>query len=258
MHKNLPKHIVITGASSGIGAALAREYAARGIVLGLLGRNEARLQVVQAACEAEGAQVVLGVMDVTDERAMRQWLETFDAKYPVDLLVANAGISLGSSRTGDAVLEEEEAARQLFKVNVDGMLNSVLPLVPFMVQRGHGQIALMASLAAMRGLPSAPAYSTSKAAVKHYGEALRGKLGKHGVRVSVICPGYVKTPLTEVNRFPMPFLMEADKAARIIRKGLVRNKPRIAFPWMLYVPLWLLSCLSPRLTDRFFAALPEK
>ncbi|MGB1539781.1 MAG: SDR family NAD(P)-dependent oxidoreductase, partial [Rickettsiales bacterium] len=123
---------------------------------------------------------------------------------------------------------------------------------------GKGQIAVMSSLAGMRGLPSAPAYSASKAAVKAFGEALRGELGKKGVQVSVICPGYIKTPLTDVNTFPMPFIMSAERAAERIQKGLVRNKPRIAFPLRLYLPLWFASCLSPHLTDRFFAALPSK
>lgn len=248
------KHIVITGASSGIGAALAREYAAPGIRLGLLGRNAERLAEIRSDCELRGADVESASIDVTDAEGMAAWLGAFDARSPVGLLVANAGISGGSGGGGDA----DASTRRIFATNVDGVVNTVLPLAARMAERGGGQIAIVSSLAGMRGLPSAPAYSASKAAVKAYGEALRGSLGKRGVKVSVVCPGYVKTPLTDVNTFPMPFLMGGEQAAKRIRRGLERNRPRIAFPLRLYLPLWVLSCLSPRLTDWFFARLPEK
>lgn len=253
MSAPMPKNIVITGASSGIGAALAVEYAAEGVQLGLLARNAERLAEVKAECEAKGASVSTASIDVAAREAMHDWLLDFDSKYPIDLLVANAGISSGSGG-GD----EPDVTYRLFATNVDGVLNSVLPVAPLMVGRRKGQIALVSSLAGIRGLPSAPAYSASKNAVRAYGEALRGKLGKDGVKVSVVCPGYVKTPLTDVNTFPMPFIMEAPKAAQVIRKGLARNRSRIAFPWQLYVPLWIMSSLSTALTDWFFARLPEK
>lgn len=247
------KNIVITGASSGLGAALAREYAAEGVHLGLLGRSDARLAEVQADCEAKGATVTTGVIDVASRQLMENWLIAFDKATPIDLLIANAGISSG---TGGG--DEPFLTYRLFATNVDGVLHTVLPIAPRMVERKRGQIALVSSLAGIRGLPSAPAYSASKNAVRAYGEALRGKLGKDGVKVNVICPGYIKTPLTDKNTFPMPFLMSAEKAARIIRKRLRRNRSRIAFPWMLYVPLWFLASLSTALTDWFFARLPEK
>lgn len=250
----MQKNIVITGASSGVGAALAREYAGKGVHLGLLGRSSERLAEVRADCEERGATVQTASIDVTAAEAMASWLAEFDAGHPVDLLVANAGISGGSGMGRDA----EELTRRIFATNVDGVLNTVLPVAPRMAARKSGQIALISSLAGMRGLPSAPAYSASKAAVRAYGEALRGSLGKQGVKVNVICPGYIKTPLTDVNTFPMPFLMSAEKAAKIMRRGLDRNRSRIAFPLRLYLPLWFLSCLSPSLTDWFFARLPEK
>lgn len=250
----MQKNIVITGASSGIGAALAREYAAAGVHLGLLGRNAERLAKTRADCEAQGATVQTASIDVTAAEALGAWLEDFDAAHPIDLMVANAGISGGKSKPDDAA----ELARRIFATNIDGVVNSIHPVAPRMAERKRGQIAIISSLAAMRGLPSAPAYSASKAAVRAYGEALRGSLGKQGVKVNVICPGYIKTPLTDVNTFPMPFLMTAEKAAKIIRRGLERNRSRLAFPLRLHVPLWFLSCLSPTLTDWFFARLPEK
>lgn len=248
------KVVVISGASSGLGAALAEEYAGRGVVLGLLGRDAERLEEVRARCVTLGAQVQAGQVDVTDADAMTQWLQDFDAQYPVDLVIANAGISAGTGGTS----EMAEVTRKLFATNVDGVFNTVLPLVPAMAKRGKGQVAIISSLAGIRGLPSAPAYSASKAAVRFWGEGLRGQLGKQGIGVSVVCPGYIRTPLTDVNTFPMPFIMPASKAAEIIRRGLQKNRSRIAFPLPLYIPLWFLSCLSPWLTDRFFASLPEK
>lgn len=247
-------HIVITGASSGIGAALACEYAGRGVTLSLLGRDVARLQTVAMRCEEQGATVQMAVVDVQAREEMEATLTAWDNALPVDVVIANAGISAGSGGSGAYA----QTMRMVMAVNVDGVLNSILPLIPRMQARKSGQIALMSSLAGIRGLPSAPAYSAAKAAVRFLGEGLRGSLGKDGIKVSVICPGYVKTPLTDANNFPMPFLMPAEEAARRIRKGLQCNTPRIAFPKRLYLPLWLLSCLSPRLTDWFFARLPEK
>lgn len=247
------RNIVITGASSGIGAALAVEYAAQGVHLGLLARDAERLAAVKSACEEKGAQVVTASIDVAAREAMHDWLVAYDDARPIDLLIANAGVSGGSGGG-----EDPEATYRMFATNVDGVLNTVLPVAPQMASRRSGQIALISSLAGIRGLPSAPAYSATKNAVRAYGEALRGSLGKQGVKVSVVCPGYVKTPLTDANDFPMPFIMEAGGAARLIRKGLERNRSRITFPWQLYVPLWFLSCLSTALTDWFFARLPEK
>jgi short-subunit dehydrogenase len=185
---------------------------------------------------------------------MEYWLNTIDWGTPIDLIIANAGISAGSGIHG----ENGQQVHDIFSTNINGVVNTVQPLIPAMIKRGRGQIAIMSSLAGMRGLPSCPAYSASKACVKAYGEGLRGWLGTHGVQVSVICPGYIKTPLTSVNDFPMPFLMEPSRAARIIAQRLRWNQSRIAFPLILHVPLWLMSCLSPTLTDWFFARLPAK
>lgn len=249
----MTKNIVITGASSGIGAALAREYARKDVHLGLLARNAERLAEVKADCEARGATVQTASIDVASREAMQGWLCAFDERTPVDLLIANAGISGGSGGGNGA-----DSTYRIFATNMDGVLHTVLPITPRMAARKSGQVAIISSLAGIRGLPSAPAYSASKAAVRALGEGLRGELGGQGVKVNVVCPGYVKTPLTDKNTFPMPFLMPAEKAAVIIRKGLERNRSRIAFPWQLYVPLWFLSCLSTALTDWFFARLPKK
>ncbi|MCH7487913.1 MAG: SDR family NAD(P)-dependent oxidoreductase [Proteobacteria bacterium] len=242
-----PRSILITGASSGIGAALARAYAGPGVFLALSGRNEERLDKVAGACRKRGAVAEARILDVTDGPAMARWLAGVDGGHPLDLVIANAGIS-----------GAEDRVREIFAVNLAGVLNTVLPAIPPMRGRGRGQIAIMSSIAGIRGLPSAPAYAASKAAVKAYGEGLRGSLAADGVRVSVICPGFVKSPMTASNRFPMPFLMEAHKAARIIRRGLAREAPLIAFPWPLVWGLRLVSALPSPIADSLLGRLPAK
>jgi len=248
------KNILITGASSGIGAALAIAYARRGVTLGLIGRNGDRLEEIASKAMKKGAKVVMGIIDVRDKHLMKEFIASFDRKHEIDLVIANAGIS-----AGDADDEDYAAVTyDLFSTNIDGVLNTILPIIPFMKKRQIGQIAIMSSLAGIRGLPSCPAYSASKAAVRFYGEGLRGALKSDGIDVSVICPGYIKTPLTAKNKFPMPFIMTPEKACEIIMKGLENKRSRIAFPLALYIPLWLLTCLPVALTDRLFAMLPRK
>ena len=250
----MTKNIIITGASSGIGAALAKQYAASGVRLGLIGRNEARLQEIAKAATAQGAEVEIAIIDVCNTGAMAEWLTKFDTANPIDILIANAGISAGAG----GLQETHEKMREIFAINLDGVLNTILPIIPFMQARKSGQIALMSSLAGIRGMPSCPAYSASKGAVRFLGEGLRGELKDYNIKLSVICPGYIKTPMTDVNKFPMPFIMSAEKSAKIIIAGLEKNKSRIAFPLALYLPLWLMSCLPMAITDWFFAALPRK
>lgn len=247
-------NILITGASSGIGAALAREYAAAGTTLHLLGRNSERLQAVANECRAKGAEVRTAKIDVTDKEAMQAYIDKADAQSPLQLVIANAGISAGTGGTQEPPAQVEH----IFNVNVNGVLYTVQPAVTHMIARKRGHIAIVSSLAGMRALPSCPAYSASKAAVRYYGDALRGALHAHGVMVSVICPGYVHTPMTAVNDFPMPFVMKAERAAAIIRCGLNRRNARIAFPSLLYIPLCWVASLPIFMTDRLFRRLPAK
>ncbi len=249
-----PRAILITGASSGIGAAIAREYAEGGVFLALSGRNAERLAAVAQDCRDAGADVEARPVDVVDRAGMADWIEGIDDSHPLDLVIANAGISSGTSGVDDF----DPRTRKVFDINVGGVFNTVHPILPRMRRRGRGQIAIMSSIAGFRGIPGATAYAASKAAVRSYGEGLRGLVKAEGLRVSVICPGYVVSAMTAKNDFPMPLIMPAERAARIIRRGLARDKARIAFPWPMYFTTWLASVIPPGWTDPIFARLPRK
>ena len=223
--------ILITGASSGIGEALALAYAGAGTTLGLLGRNAERLESVAARCRERGATVRTAAIDVRARGELKAWIEAFDREHPVDLLVANAGVMAGTPPGGD--IERADTAAALIETNVGGVLNTVQPLLPPMMARGRGQIAIVGSLAGFIPLPDAPSYSASKSAVLSYGLSLRALLAPRGIRVSVICPGYIETPMTAREIGPHPFKMSAGRAAGKIRRGLQRDRAVIAFPLLL-------------------------
>lgn len=244
-----PRSILVTGASSGIGAALAAAYAAPDVFLFLHGRHANRLVNVAQTARRREAVVREHRGDVMDASELATWIKACDAECPLDLVIANAGVSAESGGRR----ETAEQARTLFDVNLYGVLNTVHPAVDVMKVRRHGQIAIMSSLASFRGFARSPAYCASKAAVRLYGEGLRADLVKHGIRVNVICPGFIATPMTDVNPFPMPFLMSAEQAARHIVKGLQRNQARIAFPWPMYWATRLLTALPQSLLDRLMA-----
>ena len=249
--KTPPANILITGASSGIGAALAVEYAARGAAnIFICGRNAERLAEVAAAARAAaaGGRVAMHerTLDVCDAAATRAWIEECNAAAALNLAVANAGVGTG--------VELEPEIRATFATNVGGVVNTVLPALDLKIP----QIALVSSLTAYHGLPACPAYSASKACVKAWGAGLRGAVARDGVNVSVICPGFVRSRITDRNTCPMPFFMEADKAARIIARGLAKNKGLITFPWQMRFAAWLAASLPECVSEKLFASLPSK
>lgn len=249
-----PKSILITGGSSGIGEALALAYAAPGVFLALGGRSAERLAAAAQGCRSRGATVTTGQIDVREAAALAEWITAVDREHPLDLVIANAGISAGAGTFG----ETAQQARSILAVNLDGVVNTVLAALEVMRPRRRGQIAIMSSLASFRGFPGAPAYCASKAAVRVWGEALRGMVRRDGISVCVICPGYVRSPMTDRNDFPMPFLMSAERAAHIIRRGLAAHRARVVFPRRLYAVVWLLALLPPAWTDPLLRRLPEK
>ena len=246
--------VLITGASSGLGAGLARDYAATGTTLFLCGRDTTRLEAVAASCRERGARVHAEILDVTDAPAMRHWVESCDAIRPLDLVIANAGISIATLGGG----EDDRHTRATFAVNLDGTLNTVLPALPFLRARRRGHVALMSSLASFRGFAGAQAYCASKAAVRLWGEGLRPTLADDGITVSVICPGFVDTPMTRINTCPMPFLLDVDTAVAIIRRGLDHGRGRIAFPWQTHLMARLAGSLPDRLMDAIARRMPRK
>jgi short-subunit dehydrogenase len=218
-----PRSILITGASSGIGAALARRYARPGIHLALGGRDPSRLAITAAACRQAGADVTARTVDVTDRPAMTDWISGVDQDAPLDLVIANAGTA------GRDLPDGPERTRAIFTVNLDGVLNTIEPAEAAMVRRGSGHLALMSSLASFHGSPNLAAYCGSKAAVRLLGEGLRQPLARKGIVVSVICPGFVRTPMNAGVHPRLPLTMSAERAAAIIARGLARGSARIAF-----------------------------
>lgn len=250
-----PKSILITGASSGIGEALAYTYAKNGVFLCLNGRNKERLDAVANKCILLGADVEAKVVDVTNRKKMEEWIKYADSQNIFDLVIANAGISGGTgAMSGEAIKQ----TRQIFDINLIGVINTIEPILYEMISRKKGQIVFISSLAGYRGFPSAPAYSASKGAIRFYGEALRGDLKGTGVNVSVVCPGFVTSRITDANDFKMPMKMSAEKAAHIIKHGLEKNKGRISFPLPIVFVSWFLSILPDSVAQIILSKLPQK
>ena len=249
-----PKSVFITGASSGIGKELALAYAEAGKVLSLCGRNEQRLNETAELCRAKGAEVYTYLFDVRDREAAEQAVSEANAVYPIDLLIANAGVSAG-------VLGMDEtpvSTRSIFETNIFGVVNTVLPAAEFMKEKKAGHIVIISSLSGYRGMASCPAYSASKSCVKAWGEALWGTLKPYGIQVTVVCPGFIETPLTDKNQFKMPFLMKAPKAAALMKKRIQKRPPIIAFPWIMAFGAWLGGWLPARLILPILGRLPKK
>jgi short-subunit dehydrogenase len=251
--------ILITGASSGIGRGIALAYAEPGARLNLLGRNADRLAAVEAAALAKGADVETSEADVRDRLHMAAWLAEADRRRGFDLVIANAGITTGLAP--GQMMEDPDAVRAVLATNLFGVLNTIEPLIASMLSRGQGHIAIIGSMAALRPLSYAPAYSAAKAAVHAYADALRGRLEPHGLHVSLVIPGFVKTPLNDSISARKPWEMSENEAARVIRRGLDRKKAIIAFPRRLYAIAVLGRLLPPRFVDwtmdRFTVSVPE-
>lgn len=245
--------VVVSGASSGIGAALARLYAARGARLGLIARRRGMLDAL--AAQLPGESLVCDA-DVRDVRAMRQVAERFVSRFGgVDVVIGNAGVSAG---TLTSHADDQPVFREIFDINVVGLFNTFQPFLPSMLAAGGGALVGIASVAGFRGLPGASAYSASKAAAITYLESLRVELRGTGVDVLTICPGYIDTPMTARNPYPMPFILPADEAARRMLRAIDRRKAHSVVPWQMGVVGALLKGLPRPFYDRLFARAPHK
>ncbi len=247
------RSVLITGASSGIGRGLALAYAAPGIRLALTGRDRDRLDAVARDARARGAEVETGVLDVRDRAAMAGWIARVDAATPFDLAIANAGITTGLAP--DEVMEEPEAVRAIIATNLVGVLNTVEPAAERMVARGHGQVAVIGSIAGLHGLPYSPAYCITKAGVHAYAESIRARLEQRGVLVSLVVAGFVKTPLNDSIAAVKPGELSERQAGLLIKRRLAAGHATIAFPWFLYLAALLGRLLPARGYDRIMLAI---
>jgi short-subunit dehydrogenase len=238
------KKIFLTGASSGIGEGLALEMAKRGAILGLLARREDMLRDLAARCEAAGGKARVLPADVTDAGAVKKAADEFRNEFgQIDMLIANAGIG-GSA---DARNLDIERVTQIITVNLIGAVHSVGAVLPEMLERKSGQLVAISSLAGYRGLPKSSAYCASKAGVSNFFESLRLDLRGTGVDVTIIHPGFIKTPLTAGRENKMPFLMELDDGVKKILTIIEKRKKSAAFPFPLsalvragnFFPIWL-------------------
>ena len=245
--------VFLTGASSGIGAALARHYAAAGATLGLAARRHDQLSALVAGLPGTHSCYAL---DVADAAALQAAAAHFIAcRGCPEVVIANAGVSVGT------LAEEADdlpVLQRVFATNVFGMAQTFQPFIAAMKARGSGRLVGIASVAGIRGLPGAGAYSASKAATIAWLEALRVELGGSGIKVVTIAPGYIATPMTAANPYPMPFLLAADEAARRFARAIERGSSYAVIPWQMGVVAKLLRLLPNPVFDILFARAGRK
>jgi NAD(P)-dependent dehydrogenase (short-subunit alcohol dehydrogenase family) len=248
-----PESVVITGASSGIGLALARHYLERGASVAAIAR---RSDLLQTLATEFPEKVFCYALDVRDATALQQAAGDFMARVGVpDIVIANAGVSRG---TLTEYVEDEAVFQHVMDINVLGMVKTFQPFLAAMREAKQGALVGIASVAGFRGLPGSGAYSASKAAAISYMESLRVELRGSGVHAVTICPGYIKTPMTDINTYPMPFILDADAAAKRIARVISRGTAFAVVPWQMGLVGWVLKRLPNWLYDRLFANAPHK
>jgi len=245
--------VFITGASSGIGESLARHYATADSVIGLAARRQDLLETLARALPGSVATYAL---DVTDTAALQAAAADFIARFGLpDIVIANAGISIGTS--GEDIADSAKLHRVL-QVNVVGMAASLAGFAPAMKKAGRGILVGISSVAGFRGLPGSGAYSASKAAATTWLESLRVELAASGVSVVTICPGFIDTPMTKVNRYRMPFLISSDEAARRFARAIESKRRLAVIPWQMAIVGVFLRALPAWAYDRLMARAPRK
>ncbi len=245
--------VFITGASSGLGESLARHYASAQSCIGLAARREDALQALAAALPGRTS---VHALDIADTASLQRAAADYIARFGVpDIVIANAGISVGTA--GDDIADCAKLERVL-QVNVVAMAATLAAFAPAMRSAGRGTLVGISSVAGFRGLPGSGAYSASKAAVTTWLESLRIELAGSGVAVVTICPGFVDTPMTRVNRYPMPFLISSGEAARRIARAIAARRRIAVVPWQMAVVGTLLRALPAWAYDRLMARAPRK
>lgn len=241
------KNILITGASSGIGEALALRLSTQNTRLLLLARNTDKLADVATKCEKLEAEVSTYSADVKEISVLQNLIQEIDAEYPIDMIICNAGVTNSIGENGKA--ESWEEISHVLDTNLYGVIASLNPLISNMQKRKTGQIVINSSLAAFYGMAVTPAYCASKAGVKGYGEALRGWLKHDNIKVNMVYPGFVKSALSDSFKADKPFMISAEKAADIIVNGIEKNKASISFPFPLNFGVWFLSAAPAGIAD---------
>ena len=248
------KVAVITGASSGLGWELAKGLARQGCAVGLLARRRDRLEALAAEIQASGGKAAVADADVAQRQPTVAAIHALREQLgPIDLLIANSGVGLPT----DLEPMNMDEVDNMIKVNFLGVVYAIEAVLPDMLVRGQGHLAAVSSLAAYKGIPGESGYCSSKAAVNVYLEGLRIQLRKRGIAVSTICPGFIQTPMTAVNEFPMPWLMTAETAARKILRALGRKKKVLNFPWQTallmrltrWAPDWVMARMVKGYTE---------
>lgn len=248
-----PRFVVITGASSGIGLALAHHYLKRGAVVAAFAR---RAELLQALAAEFPGKVFPYALDVCDAAAIQAAAQDFMARAGVpDIVIANAGVSIG---TLTRHAEDSDVFQHVLDINVLGMVKTFQPFVDAMRAAGRGRLVGIASVAGFRGLPGSGAYSASKAAAISYLESLRQEMRGSGVKVVTICPGYIRTPMTDINPYPMPFMLEADEAARRFARVIARGSSFKVIPWQMALVGRVLKLLPNWLFDWAFSGVKHK
>jgi short-subunit dehydrogenase len=246
------KRVFLTGASSGIGEALAIALAKKGAILGLLARRRELLEKLQRNCEKAGGIARSYAVDVADEEAVQGAVNEFLLEFDhIDIMIANAGIG-GNNKETRAL--QPLAVRKVVEINLLGAVNSVHAVLPHMLDRGRGHLVAISSLAGFRGLPKSAAYSASKAGMTAFFESVRLDVKHLGIDVTIIQPGFIKTPLTAGREAKMPFLMELHDSIPLFIKSIERKKRFAAFPWQLatvvragkFMPAWLYDRIAAR------------
>ncbi len=245
--------VFITGASSGIGQALAEHYASEGAIIGLVAR---RLSLLTSLQEKLPTKTIIYAVDVRDFDALEKAAQDFIAQFgPPDIVIANAGVSAGTLTENK---DDIKTFKGVIDINLLGMVHTFQPFIHVMKQAKKGSLVGIASVAGIRGLPGASAYSASKAATIAYLESLRVELNPSGINVTTIAPGFIKTPMTDINQYPMPFLMAPDIAAKKFAQAIAKKKRFIVIPWQMGCLARILRFIPPWLWDFMMKNAPRK